>query len=202
MRTVCGRLPPRRGRTFERVTATDVIEHIPKADGYKLIEHIERIASREIFLMMPIETPELAATQEFQDFREWGLSQHPDGQRELHDHKSQWTPEDLNALGYQTAVLENFHGHDGFRFDAFVAVKCKDGPPTGPDHRPGRGVRRAVSRCGRCGDTWAASSTSDAHVPERPEAHLRRRRMSPSPTVPGWRPSTNTRASGSAGRSS
>ena len=114
------------GRWFERVTATDVIEHIPKADGYKLLADMERIASREIMVMMPIETPELAAEQGFQDFREWGLSQHPDGQRELHDHKSQWKPEDLTALGYQTCVLPNFHGHDGFHFDAFVAVKCVD----------------------------------------------------------------------------
>jgi acetyltransferase-like isoleucine patch superfamily enzyme len=113
------------GRHFERVTATDVIEHIPKADGYRLIEQMERLASREIMIMMPIETPELAASKEFQDFREWGLSQHPDAQRELHDHKSQWDPEDLNALGYQTAVLENFHGYDGFHFSAFVAVKTK-----------------------------------------------------------------------------
>ena len=114
------------GRTFERVTATDVIEHIPKADGYKLIADMEKIASREIFIMMPIETPELAASEPFQQFREWGLSQHPDGQRELHDHRSQWAPEDLAALGYQTCILPNFHGHDGFHFDAFVAIKTVD----------------------------------------------------------------------------
>ena len=114
------------GRTFERVTATDVIEHIPKEDGYRLLADMERIASREIMVMMPIETPELADSQPFQDFREWGLSQHPDGQRELHGHRSQWKPEDLTALGYQTCVLPAFHGHDGFHFDAFVAVKCVD----------------------------------------------------------------------------
>lgn len=114
------------GQRFERVTATDVIEHIPKADGYKLIAEMERLASREIMIMMPIETPELAATQDFQDFREWGLSQHPDKQRELHDHRSQWSPADLDALGYQTAVLPRFHGVGGFHFDAFVAVKTTD----------------------------------------------------------------------------
>lgn len=130
MRTVAASMA-QRGRTFERVTATDVIEHIPKADGYKLIADMERIASGHVMIMMPIETPELAASQPFQDFREWGLSQHPDAQRELHDHRSQWSPDDLKALGYQTAVLQNFHGHGGFRFDAFVAVKTVN--PAGMD---------------------------------------------------------------------
>ena len=121
MRTVTARFAAE-GRQFERVTAFDVIEHIPKADGYKMIAAIEQIASREIIFMIPIETPELAATQQFQDFRESGLSQHPDGQRELHDHKSQWAPDDLRVLGYEVAVLTNFHGF----FDAMVAVKYVD----------------------------------------------------------------------------
>jgi GT2 family glycosyltransferase/acetyltransferase-like isoleucine patch superfamily enzyme len=121
MRTVAARFASE-GRQFERVTAYDVIEHIPKEDGYQVLAALERIATRQIVLMIPIETPELAATQQFKDFRESGLSQHPDEQRELHDHKSQWAPDDLRALGYEVAVLTNFHGF----FDAMVGVKCVD----------------------------------------------------------------------------
>jgi len=109
-----------RGVHFERVTAFDVIEHIPKEDGYRVLADMESIASRQIVIMMPIETPELAETQQFKDFREWGLSQHPDAQRELHDHRSQWSPADLRALGYEVAVMQGFHGF----FDAMVGVKC------------------------------------------------------------------------------
>ncbi len=108
---------------FDRVTAFDVIEHIPKEDGWRLLDNIEAIAQREILLFLPIETPELEATEKWQQFREAGLSMHPTGQRELHQHLSRWAPSDLADRGYLILHLPNFH-YEGF--GAFFAAKYKD----------------------------------------------------------------------------
>ncbi len=110
------------GQQWDRVTAFDVIEHIPKPDGEKLLDEIELIAAREIVLFMPIETPALEATAKWQEFRETGLSLHPDGQRELHAHQSRWAPEDLAARGYITMTLGDFHFPG---FGAFFAAKYR-----------------------------------------------------------------------------
>ncbi len=108
---------------WDRVTAFDVIEHIPRADGEKLLDQLEHIALKEIVIFMPIETPELEATEKWQQYREDGLNQHPDAQRELHDHKSRWSPADFGKRGYITLMLPNFH-YEGF--GAFFAAKYRD----------------------------------------------------------------------------
>lgn len=111
------------GLHWDRVTAFDVIEHIPRADGERLLDQIERLAMREVVVFMPIETPELEATAEWNRFREEALSMHPDAQRELHDHRSRWSPEDFQRRGYITLVLPNFH-YEGF--GAFFAARYRD----------------------------------------------------------------------------
>ncbi len=108
---------------WDRVTSFDVIEHLPRADGEELLDQIECIAAREIVIFMPIETPELCATEKWQQFREEGLSLHPDAQRELQDHLSQWSPADFQQRGYLTMFLPNFH-YQGF--GAFFAAKYRD----------------------------------------------------------------------------
>jgi len=108
---------------WDRVTAFDVIEHIPRAHGEKLLDQIEQIATKEIVIFMPIETPELESTDKWRQYRETGLSFHPTAQRELHDHKSRWAPADLAARGYITLTLPDFH-YPGF--GAFFAAKYRD----------------------------------------------------------------------------
>lgn len=107
---------------YDRVTAFDVIEHIPRRDGERLLDQIEQIATREIVVFMPIETPELEATERWQQYREEGLAQHPDAQRDLQDHLSQWAPADFQKRGYLTLLMPNFH-YEGF--GAFFAAKYK-----------------------------------------------------------------------------
>jgi len=108
---------------FDRVTAYDVIEHLPKEDGLILLDQIEQIAAREIILFLPIETPELEATTAWQKHREEGLAQHPTAQRELHGHLSRWAPEELAARGYFILQLRDFHFPG---FGAFFAAKYRD----------------------------------------------------------------------------
>jgi len=107
-------------RTWDTVTIFDVIEHLPKEDSLRLLQEVEKIADREIILLVPWETDDLIATEKFKIFREQGLALHPHGQRELHDHRSRWTPDEFKALGYDTMVLQNFH-YEGFH--AFFAFK-------------------------------------------------------------------------------
>ena len=113
------------GRQFERVSCFDVIEHLPKADGEKLLDGIEQIAGREIVLFIPIETPEMHADLAFQAHREFGLSQHPAGQRQLQAHLSFWTPDDLAKRGYVIFEMVNFHGEGQNAF--FAAKYANDG---------------------------------------------------------------------------
>lgn len=109
-------------RTFDRVTMFDVLEHLPRADGERLIEQIEQLAARDVVLFVPIETPELHADPEFAAYREWGLQQHDDGQRDLQRHLSYWTQEDFAERGYMTLLLEDFQGG---RWPACFAAKYK-----------------------------------------------------------------------------
>ncbi len=110
-------------RQFDRVTCFDVIEHLPRKDGERLLDLVEQIAVKEIIFFVPIETLELEATERWQQHREDGLSRHPDGQRELHDHRSRWAPDDFTKRGYITLTLPNFHFQG---FGAFFAAKYRD----------------------------------------------------------------------------
>jgi acetyltransferase-like isoleucine patch superfamily enzyme len=108
---------------WDRVTCFDVIEHIPRADGERLLDQLDLIAMKEIILFVPIENPELEATEKWQQFRDDGLNQHPDAQRELHAHKSRWAPMDFERRGYITLEMPNFH-YEGF--GAFFAAKYRN----------------------------------------------------------------------------
>lgn len=111
------------GQTFDRVTMYDVIEHLEREDGERIITAIEQIAAKEIIFFVPWETPAMWQDKRFLDYREWGLSQHPQGQRVLHDHLSLWAPEDFKERGYVVLTIENFHGQG---WHAFFAVKYKE----------------------------------------------------------------------------
>ena len=108
----------RRGQHFDRVTCFDVIEHLPREDGERLIEQVEQIARREVVFFVPVETDEPAC----QEYMAWAMRQVSEGQRDLQTHRSRWTPGDFDARGYVTLLLPNFHCPG---FGAFFAAKYK-----------------------------------------------------------------------------
>ena len=110
------------GRTFDRVTMFDVLEHLPREDGERLIDQIEQLAARDVVFFVPIETPELHSDPEFAAYREWGLQQYEDGQRDLQRHLSYWTQDDFAERGYMTLLLEDFQGG---KWPACFAAKYK-----------------------------------------------------------------------------
>jgi len=69
---------------FEGCIAIDVIEHLNKEDGIKLIEAMERIASRKVVFFTPNGfLPQAHATQS-----------------DLQEHLSGWTASEMKQLGY------------------------------------------------------------------------------------------------------
>ena len=48
------RFLPIREKSFDMVVSVDLLEHIPKEDGKKLIEQVEKIARKNILLTTPV----------------------------------------------------------------------------------------------------------------------------------------------------
>ncbi|MBI2030993.1 MAG: class I SAM-dependent methyltransferase [Candidatus Levybacteria bacterium] len=81
-------------RSFDAVVALDVIEHLPKDLGIKLINDIERIARKKVLILTPTGF----------------LPQ--DGISEFDEHLSGWHPEDFKKFGYN---IYGMYGHKFFR---------------------------------------------------------------------------------------
>jgi GT2 family glycosyltransferase/acetyltransferase-like isoleucine patch superfamily enzyme len=148
------RMAVEQGKHYDRVTMFDVIEHLPREAAEKVIDQIEQVATREIVFFVPVETPEMHEDPAFAAYREWGLSQHPEGQQELQRHLSFWSPEDFAKRGYLVLELVNFHGPvDGPQWPAFFAAK----------YASEEDERAAVARI----QAWL-----EQPAPELPEAHV------------------------------
>jgi len=75
-----GRYLPFRDGCFDIVLALEVIEHMKKSDGYKLLEEAERVAKEKVV----VSTPLLGARYWYSD----------------KEHVSRWTVGDLRKRGY------------------------------------------------------------------------------------------------------
>ncbi len=74
---------------FDCVVALDVIEHLTKEDGYKLINDMERIARKKILLFTP----------------NGFLPQHSLYDNDLQVHLSGWTAQEMQSLGFKVIGL-------------------------------------------------------------------------------------------------
>lgn len=72
------------GRKFDACVALDVIEHLQKADGWKMLETMERLAQRRVIIF----TPNGFVPQASKD-------------GDLQEHLSGWTAEEMRARGYE-----------------------------------------------------------------------------------------------------
>lgn len=91
---------PINGKKFDLVTLYDVIEHVPKNLGYKLLEKCEELTSKLVLLQTP----------------NGFLEQGPEFGNPFQRHLSGWFPHDFEGLGYTVrgAVgLKAFHGYAG-----------------------------------------------------------------------------------------
>ena len=71
-------------RRFDACVALDLIEHLVKADGIKLIREMEKLAKKRIIIFTP---------------NGFLPQQSPEG--ELQEHLSGWVPADVEQLGFQ-----------------------------------------------------------------------------------------------------
>lgn len=100
------------GRLFDLVTLFDVIEHVPKRQGYELLERCERLTSKYLVVHTP----------------SGFLEQGPEYGNEFQRHLSGWFPHDFEGLAYRvygalgTKVLRGYASR--FRYDFPGVTTC------------------------------------------------------------------------------
>jgi SAM-dependent methyltransferase len=80
--------------SWDVVLLIDVIEHLTKDDGFKVLDHVERIAKKCVI----IDTPNGFEPQK--GWAAWNLP-HCD----LQEHLSGWTDKEFNVRGYSTLLI-------------------------------------------------------------------------------------------------
>lgn len=85
-------LPMLLDRDYDLVYALDVIEHLEKADGRRLLNELERVARRRVLIFTP------NGFQPQEDENPWNV------------HRSGWTPDDFRRRGYVTATMDFDYG--------------------------------------------------------------------------------------------
>lgn len=81
-------------RRFDACVALDLIEHLPKEDGWRLLDAMERVATRKVIVFTP----------------NGFLPQR--GHNDLQEHLSGWVPAELRNRGYRVI---GFYGHKTLR---------------------------------------------------------------------------------------
>ena len=99
------------GRPFDLVTLFDIIEHLPKRQGFELLEKCERLTCKYIIVQTP----------------NGFLEQGPEYGNELQRHLSGWFTHDFEGLGYTvhgagTKIMQGYAGTPRYNFPG--AVKC------------------------------------------------------------------------------
>ena len=87
------RFIPFRKKSFDIVVCLDVIEHLSKAEGFKLIGEMGEIAARQVIISTPV------------GFVQHGVVDNSP----LQIHKSGWSPQEFRKMGYKVRGF-------GFRF--------------------------------------------------------------------------------------
>ena len=94
--------------SFSVVLGIDVVEHLKKRRAITMIEEAERVASDRVIFFVPLGScPSFAADQP----------------NPFQEHLSVWTAHDLENLGYNVDIMEDFHDFTTSKFDACWAWK-------------------------------------------------------------------------------
>ncbi len=108
-------------QSVDTVFLVDVIEHLKKEDGKKLLAATEDIARQQIIIFTPLGF----MPQHHDDGKDaWGLSG-----AQWQEHKSGWTPEDFSGDFWQVFAAKEFHIADSLNrmlekpYGAFWAIK-------------------------------------------------------------------------------
>ena len=87
-------------KSFDILICSEVIEHLEKKSGERLLAELERVARKQILLTTPVGT----------------YKQHASGGNPHWEHKYIWNPEDFKSRGYKLrgAGLRGMGGEQGF----------------------------------------------------------------------------------------
>jgi len=99
----------------------DVMEHLEKKDGLKLLKNVEKIAQKRILIFMPLGEHTLEAND--------GIV--AESGNPYQRHQSEWSVEEWQDLGYDVELLRGFH-HGG-SLDAAWIMKDTDYMATCPE---------------------------------------------------------------------
>jgi len=104
--------------SFDAIVLTDVLEHLEKADGMRLISEVERVSSSVVGIFTPLGfmPQHFASTQD-----SWGFEE-----VELQTHRSGWLPGDFSQH-WKFHIAQNAHVSDeGEDFGAMWAIYQKE----------------------------------------------------------------------------
>lgn len=103
---------------FDVVVSFDVLEHLPKEDGWKWLEKLEKIAKKRVVLFFPVEPDDFHRDMKYTD----------DPDNLLEEHVSHWKGHELASKGYKIDEINSCHSEkrpDGsdVTFGAVWAIK-------------------------------------------------------------------------------
>lgn len=84
-------------KSFDCVFACEIIEHMEKKDGYKLIKIMEKLAKKKIVIITP----------------NGFVPQKPYGGNKWQEHKSGWTSREMKRRGFEVIGLRGWKGFRG-----------------------------------------------------------------------------------------
>lgn len=115
--------------SVDSVFLLDLIEHLDKEDGHRLLSEADRVARKQIIVYTPLGFYPMHFQQSGEKDA-WGL----DG-NELQEHKSGWEPKDFGK-GWDFYICKNCHPaflkHEiekGVRYSALMAIRTKKPRP-------------------------------------------------------------------------
>lgn len=108
-------------KSIDSVYLIDVIEHLNKEDGIRLLKMTERVVRNQIILFTPLGFVKQEVSEDGKDA--WGL-----GGAEYQEHKSGWVPDDFDKT-WDIYACKDFHAFNNIGrklekpFGAFWAIK-------------------------------------------------------------------------------
>lgn len=91
-------------KSIDSVFLLDLIEHLEKEDGFRLLAEAERVAKRQVVVFTPLGF--MPQHYEAGELDGWGL-----GGATFQEHRSGWTPEDFDG-SWSFHICDRFHGVD------------------------------------------------------------------------------------------
>ena len=95
-------------KSFDIVWLIDIVEHMDRQDGFKLLKKVDKIARKQILISTPLGW----YPQDYECVDKSWINDIDSGievKNKYQQHVSAWYPKDFKKLGYQCEILYNCH---------------------------------------------------------------------------------------------